>query len=282
MTTFLHLTDLHISAPDPADTGLHSDTTATLQTVRTMIDAMVPPPAFILVSGDLTNHGDVASYQTLRSLMDGLTIPVLYALGNHDTRPGFYAGMLDRAENTDAAHDHEAVIDGVHVITLDTSRPTRIGGDLDERQFAFLQTALASHPSLPKLLMLHHAPSLDFDPDWEWECLSFTATARLAEVLKTHPVAGIFAGHIHQDRFSQWHGMPLIVGMGQHAALDPLFRGQGIRMVQGTSFSLCVLRDSGLTVTCAPLPSDRSETGRHSLDDLRAYEAARAAAIVAA
>lgn len=277
MTTFLHLTDLHISAPDPVDTALHSDTTATLHSVRAMIDAIVPQPAFILVSGDLTNHGDLASYQTLRSLMDGLAMPVVYALGNHDTRAGFYVGMLDRTENTDAPHDHEAVIDGVHVITLDSSRPTRISGDLDEGQFAFLQAALANHPDLPKLLMLHHAPSLDFDPVWEWECLSFPATARLAEILKANPVAGIFAGHIHQDRFSQWHGMPLIVGMGQHAALDPLYRGMGIRMVQGTSFSLCVLRDSGLTVTCVPQPSDRSETGRHSLDDLRALEAARTA-----
>lgn len=278
MTTFLHLTDLHISAPDPVDTGLHSDTTATLRTVRNMIDGMATPPAFILVSGDLTNLGDHASYETLRALMDGLPMPVLYALGNHDTRAGFYQGMLGRNHDLTAPHDHEALVAGAHVITLDSSRPDKIGGHLDDAQFAFLATALANHPDVPKVLMLHHAPALDQDPDWEWECLSFTATARLADALKGHAVAGIFAGHIHQDRFSQWHGIPLVVGMGQHAALDPLFRERGIRMVQGTSFSLCVLRDSGLTVTCVPLPATRAETGRHTLDQLRAYEAARAAA----
>lgn len=278
MTTFVHLTDLHISAAEPVDTGLHSDTTGTLHAVRGMIDGMATPPAFILVSGDLTNHGDLASYQTLRAMMADLPMPVVYALGNHDTREGFYAGMLDHSNMSDTSYDHEAVIDGVHIITLDTSRPDKIGGDLDDAQFAFLQAALANHPDLPKILMFHHAPSLDMNPDWEWECLSFTATARLAEVVKGQPIAGIFAGHIHQDRFSQWHGIPLIVGMGQHAALDPLFGQEGIRMVQGTSFSLCVLRESGLTVTCVPLPSTRAETGRHTLADLRAYEAARAAA----
>jgi 3',5'-cyclic AMP phosphodiesterase CpdA len=278
MTTFVHLTDLHISAPEPVDTGLHSDTTATQHAVREMIDGMATPPAFILVSGDLTNHGDLASYQSLRTMMSDLKMPVLYALGNHDTRAGFYAGMLDRAETTLASYDHEAVIEGVHVITLDTSRPDKIGGELDDAQFAFLQAALANQPGLPKILMFHHAPALVMDPDWEWECLSFAATARLAEVVKGHAIAGIFCGHIHMDRFSQWYGIPLVVGMGQHAALDPLFHGQGIRMVQGTSFSVCVLRDSGLTVTCVPLPSTRAETGRHTLADLRAYEAARATA----
>jgi 3',5'-cyclic-AMP phosphodiesterase len=278
MTTFLHLTDLHISAPEPADTALHSDTTATLQTVRSMIDSMAKQPAFILVSGDLTNHGDLASYQTLRAMMADLAMPVVYALGNHDTRASFYAGMLDHGDMSDTPYDHEAVIDGVHVITLDTSHPDKIGGDLDDTQFAFLEAALANQPGLPKILMFHHAPSLDMNPDWEWECLSFTATARLAEVVKAHDIAGIFCGHIHQDRFSQWHGIPLIVGMGQHAALDPLFGEEGIRMVQGTSFSVCVLRESGLTVTCVPLPATRAETGRHTLADLRAYEAARAAA----
>lgn len=277
MTTFLHLTDLHISAPEPVDAGLHSDTTGTLRTVRSMIEGMATPPAFIIVSGDLTNHGDQPSYEILRELMDGLAMPVLYALGNHDTRAGFYQGMLGRSEDLAAPYDHEALIAGVHVITLDTSRPKKIGGHLDDAQFDFLTAALANHPGTPKIVMLHHAPSLDMNPDWEWECLSFTATARLAEVVKGQPVAGIFAGHIHQDRFSHWHGIPLIVGMGQHAALDPLFQSDGVRMVQGTSFSLCVLRDSGLTVTCVPLPATRVETGRHTLADLRAYEAARAA-----
>ncbi len=278
MTTFLHLTDLHISAPDPVDAALHSDTTATLLTVRGMIAGMATQPAFILVSGDLTNHGDTASYQTLRGLMADAPMPVVYALGNHDTRAGFRAGMLDGADMGDAPHDHETVIAGVHVITLDTSRADKIGGELDDAQFAFLEAALANHPDLPKVLMFHHAPALDMDPDWEWESLSFAATARLAQIVRGHAIAGIFCGHIHMDRFTQWHGIPLIVGMGQHAALDPLFAGQGIRMVQGTSFSVCVLRDSGLTVTCVPLPATRAETGRHTLADLRAYEAARAAA----
>lgn len=273
-TTFVHLTDLHISAPDPVDESLRSDTTATLRTIRGMIEGMTEPPAFVIASGDLTNHGDVASFRTLRTLMDDLPMPVLCALGNHDSRRGFYVGMLERQHDLDVPYDHDTLVGGVHVITLDSSVPARIGGDLDETQFTFLDEALARHPDAPKLLMIHHAPALDRDPDWEWECLSFTATDRLAAILSERPVAGIFSGHIHQDRFTHWHGMPLVVGMGQHAALDPLYQARGLRAVAGASFNLCTLRPSGLTVTCVPLPSDRRELGRVSLEDLRAYEAA--------
>ena len=273
-TTFVHITDLHISAPEINDQRLKSDTTATLLKVRAMIEALDPQPAFVIASGDLTNHGDEASFRALAGHMEGLAVPIVWALGNHDTRQGFYTGLLGRPEAGDAPYDHHQVLSGIHVITLDTSTPMRIGGDLVPAQFDFLEEALAAYPDLPRIIVMHHAPALDSDPAWEWEGLSFAATERLAGLLKGHSIAGIFSGHIHMDRFSHWHGIPLIVGMGLHAALDPLHGARdSIRSVQGTSFSVCTLRDSGLTVTCAPLPSDRSEAGIATLEMLRAYEA---------
>ncbi|MGY6537162.1 MAG: hypothetical protein ACXIVG_17620 [Pararhodobacter sp.] len=167
------------------------------------------------------------------------------------------------------------------MITLDTSNPLRIGGNLVPAQFDFLEAALDTHSDLPKIIVMHHAPALDADPAWEWEGLSFTATERLAALLKERAIAGILSGHIHQDRFTHWHGIPLVVGMGLHAALDPLHSGDSIRSLQGTSFSLCAFRESGLTVTCVPLPSDRRELGGVTLDQLHAYESARAALFAA-
>lgn len=281
-TTFVHITDLHISAAEIDDQGLKSDTTTTLRKVRAMIEALDPAPAFVIASGDLTNHGDAASFRALAALVEGMSPPVVWALGNHDTRAGFYEGMLARPDIGDVPHDHHQVLGGIHVITLDTSSPLRIGGDLAPSQFDFLEQALADHPDKPKVVVMHHAPALDFDPDWEWEGLSFAATERLAGVLAGRKIAGIFSGHIHMDRFSHWHGIPLVVGMGLHAALDPLHPSRdSIRSVRGASFSVCTLRESGLTVTCAPLPSDRAEVGHATLEMLRAYEAARAAKFVA-
>lgn len=266
-TSFIHLTDLHISAPELNDQNLLSDTTATLKTIVRLVQGMQPRPAFVVVSGDLTNHGDVASYRALQDMMAGIDVPIVYALGNHDSRPGFYEAMLGRASDPEAPYCHEELIAGVHLIVLDSSVKGRIGGALSDDQFAFLDAALGHHPEAQKIVVVHHAPALD---DASWETLTAVDSERLAAALKGRNVAGLLCGHIHHDRVSSWHGIPVIVGTGQHNAVDPLY-GAGLRMLAGAGLTLCTLRPSGLTVAFAPLPSDRRELGIIGADQLARF-----------
>lgn len=275
--TFLHLTDLHVVAPDLDEPGTWSDTVATMRMVRGMIEAMAPAPAFIAVSGDLTNKGEAASFRTLKALLDGIGIPMLFALGNHDRREGFYEGFLEEPGRT-GFWDHDAAIAGVHVITLDSSRPWCIGGVLDDSQFDWLEARLGDHPDLPKILMIHHPPALGTDSATEWESLRIADSARLAETIRGRGVAGILSGHIHQDRVSTFHGVPLIVGQGQHFAHDILHPGEELAMQAGGSFGVCTLRPSGLTVNYVQLPSDRRRLGMIGMERIREYEAAMRAA----
>lgn len=266
-TSFIHLTDLHVSAPELNDGNLLSDTTATLKTIVGMVQEMQPRPAFIVVSGDITNHGDVASYRSVQTMMAGLDVPIVYALGNHDTRPGFYEGMLGLTSDLEAPYTHEALIAGVHLIVLDSSVPGRIGGALSEEQFAFLDVALDNHPDTQKIVVVHHAPALD---DASWETLTTVDSERLAATLKGRNVAGLLCGHIHHDRVSNWHGIPVVVGTGQHNAVDPLYT-KGLRILAGAGCALCTLRPSGLTVAFVPLPSDRRELGVIGADRLATF-----------
>jgi 3',5'-cyclic AMP phosphodiesterase CpdA len=268
-TTFIHLTDLHVGNPDIADSHLFSDTSATLEAILELVATVSPRPSFIVASGDLTNQGDVGSYRQLKALMAGIELPVVYALGNHDTREGFYRGMLERESDLAAPYDHEQVIGGVHVITLDTSTPGQIGGTIEPEQFEWLEEVLDHHADLPKLIVAHHPPALGDEPEWaHWRTIEFTQSQRFAEVLKGRNVIGILSGHIHHDRMSVWHGIPVIVGMGQHAATD-ILQAEVLRMVNGASFSIGTVRRSGLTMALVPLPSDRAELNRYSLQMLR-------------
>ncbi|MFA5580557.1 MAG: metallophosphoesterase [Paracoccaceae bacterium] len=260
--TFVHLTDLHIGEPGVVDDHLYSDTSATLSAILRDVKSLVPQPDFLIASGDLSNHGNPASYVELKRMMAeaGIDMPVLYALGNHDTRPGFYQGMLGRADDLLAPYDHDAVIAGVHIIVMDSSVPGMIGGEFTPEQFDWLQARLDEHAGLPKLLVFHHAPALDEDDIvGEWETLSCADTIRLREVLAGRDIVGILCGHIHVDRVSHWHGIPIVVGIGQHAATDVRALHENLRMVSAAGFALGELRPSGLTVTFVSQPATREE-----------------------
>jgi 3',5'-cyclic AMP phosphodiesterase CpdA len=268
-TTFIHITDLHVGNPVVPDSHLFSDTSATLARVLAMIGTMDQKPSFIIASGDLTNKGDVDSYRELARLMAATDLPVVYALGNHDTRPGFYEGMLGRSTDLDQTYDHEQVIDGVHIITLDTTTPGQIGGTIEPEQFAWLEAALDTHADLPKLIVAHHAPALGDAAPWDhWRTIEFSQSQQLAELLKGRDVLAILSGHIHHDRFSVWHGIPVIVGMGQHAATD-ILTTDVLRMVEGASFGIGTVRRSGLTMALVPLPQTRTELNRYDFTLLR-------------
>lgn len=263
--TFIHLTDLHIGDPSQ-DTHLFSDTRSTLSEIVRLVGTIQPRPSFVVASGDLSNRGDPESYAVLKDLMAGLDLPVVYALGNHDTREGFYRGMFGREDDLAQPYDHDAVIDGIHVVTLDSSTPGFIGGSIEEAQFAWLAETLDRHPDLPKLIVSHHPPALGDAPDWaHWRTIHFDQSQRLATLLRGRNVIGILSGHIHHDRVSSWHGIPVVVGMGQHAATD-ILRSDVLRMVRGASFAIGTIRRSGLTVAFVPLPADRAELNVYPLD----------------
>ncbi|MCD2172100.1 metallophosphoesterase [Rhizobium sp. C4] len=278
LLTFVHLTDLHVGNPNIVDERLYSETSKTLATILADVKRISPKPRFIVASGDLTNQGDEGSYEELTRLFDeaDLDIPVLFALGNHDKREGFYRAMKGQTENLTAPYDHSTVIDGLHIIVLDTSAPFKVGGIFEAGQAEWLESELAQHADLPKLLVMHHAPALDDDASLEWESLSFADTETLRQLVAGHNVVGILSGHIHYDRVSNWHGIPVVVGVGQHAATDILAFPETFRMVSGASFAIGTLRPSGLTISFVPQPSERRElhsfSFAHMAEILKRYE----------
>lgn len=271
--TFVHLTDLHIG--DPAvDDHLFSDTRETLRQVLALVATIDPKPSFIVASGDLSNRGDAESYAILREIMSATDLPVVHAIGNHDTREGFYAGMGIEVTAANAPYFHDRVIDGIHIITLDSSTPGYIGGTIEAEQFEWLETVLDAHPDLPKLIVSHHPPALGEGPDdAHWRHIAHEHSVRLGDLLKGRDIVGILSGHIHHDRVSVWNGVPVVVGMGQHAATD-ILRSDVLRMVRGSSFAIGTIRKSGLTVAFVPLPTDRAELNVYPLELLRQRAAA--------
>ncbi|MEM6441032.1 MAG: metallophosphoesterase [Pseudomonadota bacterium] len=262
MTVFIHLTDLHIGdpalgvpAPGEGEIGEArplTDTSARLSMALDRIAAMEVAPSFVVVTGDLSNRGEVVSYQALKGLMARNALPTVYTLGNHDDPAHAAEGLLGRA-GEGGPWNSDQVIDGVHVIALDTSVPGRVGGALTEAGAAFLAEALDRSPDLPKLLMLHHPPVLD-DGAPEFEGLKPEDSRKLGEMIRGRGVRAILCGHIHQSRVWIWQGVPVVVTTGLHNAIDPLSPAGTQRVDSGAAFAVCTLDDQGFGVSYVPLP----------------------------
>ncbi len=99
---FVHITDPHVNASESGrfrEEGLES-----LQ--RTLEAIRVVRPAFVIVTGDLTERADEASFLRYRATVDALGIPVYSVQGNHDG--GRNTEVFNRTVGpTHLAFDHE-------------------------------------------------------------------------------------------------------------------------------------------------------------------------------
>ena len=89
MKKFIHLTDLHLSSNESLNKHNNFNSQKTLKKLIKKINSINPLPDFILISGDLTNSGDIKSYECLKEIITQILPPTFLALGNHDKRTTF-------------------------------------------------------------------------------------------------------------------------------------------------------------------------------------------------
>ena len=79
------ITDLHIKRAGRL-AYRRVDTTAYLARCVARINALIPQPDAIIITGDLVDAGDVEEYTCLKKLLAPLTAPYYLVIGNHDGR----------------------------------------------------------------------------------------------------------------------------------------------------------------------------------------------------
>jgi 3',5'-cyclic AMP phosphodiesterase CpdA len=74
------------TAPEAERVYCEFDTAPYLARAVAALNALVPRPDVVLVTGDLVEHGEAAEYDRLRRLLAPLVMPVFVIPGNHDAR----------------------------------------------------------------------------------------------------------------------------------------------------------------------------------------------------
>lgn len=245
--TFLHLTDPHLHPDHPVRAE---------RLAAALADAVTLDVDFVAITGDLTDDGDIPSYNALRDLLDACPVPVLTCLGNHDHAENFATVMPDRARAWRVAE-----VAGVRLVFLDTLVPGRSGGALD----AALLDAVAQHLTDPTLIFLHHPPDMDGQGP-AWDRLDPASTTALARLMPQ--VTALFCGHAHLDRVTIWQGVPVFGHAGLSSAIDPRVTDV-LRVTQGAGYAIVRWRDGALSVTNVAMHPERAHVADVALERLK-------------
>lgn len=250
MTKFVHLSDLHLS-PDFEAQG-QPDTSINVKNAIKVIQALNPAPEFVVISGDLTNTGSEADFALVRELLADISIPVFLTLGNCDDRGEFYRTFMPDADISDAPYNHSQVFDGVHLITLDSTIPKKLSGELKSSQLDWLSKTLELSPDIPKVIAIHHPPTSVALPVLSSICLQ--NAQELQNRLKNKNVIALLCGHVHYNQMSFLGEIPCFISAGLHTHFDISFN-DGLKVMDNPSFNVCSVIDNKIMVQTITLPS---------------------------
>jgi 3',5'-cyclic AMP phosphodiesterase CpdA len=216
----LHLSDTHLRAPGPMLFD-RVDGARRLERALEGIEASGVTPDGVVFTGDLVDLGEADAYTALRELVEPfaerLGAPVFWVMGNHDERGAFRERLLDAAPDH-TPFDRVDELDGLRLVTLDTSVPGHHHGELSAEQLDWLADVLASPAPLGTILAMHHPPVPSVLP------LAASVELRdqrsLAAVLRGTDVRAIIAGHLHYSTFATFAGIPVSVASSTCYAQD--------------------------------------------------------------
>ena len=223
MSKIIQLSDLHLCPEGERVVGF--DPASRLRAVLDAVRREHPDADLCLVSGDLTDRGDEASYRLLREYLADFPVPIVLMLGNHDSRAAFRRVFAD-AHDDGAGFVQGAIdLDGQRLVFLDTlDEEFPSAGRLCERRLAWLEATLAAAPTTPTILALHHPP---FDLGMEYFRYMLLANgAGLEALLDRHPqVVHLALGHVHVPVFGRRGSRSFSAARGTCHPMLPPFTG---------------------------------------------------------
>ncbi|KJL41895.1 phosphodiesterase [Microbacterium trichothecenolyticum] len=256
----LHLSDTHLRAPSTPRLFDSVDGARRLAQTIGAIDASGIRPDAIIVTGDLADLGEPGAYAALRALVEPFAerigARVLWVMGNHDERGAFRAGLYGEASDARPV-DRVDELDGLRVITLDTSVPGHHHGELREEQLAWLADVLATPAPLGTILAMHHPPVPSVLP--LAASVELHDQRRLAAVLRGTDVRAIIAGHLHYSTFATFAGIPVSVASSTCYSQDLTVPVGGTRPQDGAqALNLVHVYDDTVVHSVVPVEAPRA------------------------
>ncbi|WP_240937949.1 metallophosphoesterase [Nocardioides sp. JQ2195] len=251
------------------------DTAARMRAALARLPALDPAPDALVFTGDLADLGEPEAYALLRGLVEPVArqcgAQVVWVMGNHDDRAAYAVGLRD-APPSDTPQDEVHDVNGLRIVSLDTSVPGFHHGEISAEQLDWLADVLATPAEHGTLLALHHPPIPV--PMLEAAALiELQDQAGLAEVVRGTDVRAIIGGHFHCSSWSTFAGIPVSVASSTCYTEDIAAEARLTSGVDGQqAFTVLHVYDDAIVHSVVPVASAPEVVG-HPIDLAEQLEA---------
>lgn len=187
---FAHLTDLHISPNNAQPTEDLLRSVAQLNATDGL--------DFVIVTGDLTEEGDRASLEKVKSCLDLLKMPHYTVLGNHETKWS-ESGCTAFAEIFGAERfklEHK----GFLFLGFNSGPLMRMAyGHVVPQDIRWMEEEMKKAGKVQKVILATHYPMMEGDVD-NWY--------QVTDAVRPYNVRLFIGGHYHRDRELRYDGIP--------------------------------------------------------------------------
>lgn len=244
---FIQITDLHFV---PGNGVLHSSSPKErLSSGIQHINRLKHHATFILATGDLAHHGEVAAYKTLKETLDPLDLPIHMMMGNHDSRAPFRQVFANMPEIDGGFVQFRLDVDTLRILCLDSlhDEPGEHQGVLCPTRLKWLQDELAAAPADKKIVMAVHHPPFNLGLP-NMDDIRLKDDEALCEVFQTRKPDMMLHGHVHRPISGTWRGIPFHIqrGFNHQVALD-FDRQETLRYCEADP-DIAVIRDEGESI----------------------------------
>lgn len=213
MTNILQLTDLHLYADaSQYRGGIHCQQNFEAVLAQALADEIRCD--LILVTGDLVNLVETATYDYVFDYLTQTGIPFACIAGNHDVTdeintelPFEQRTLVAQSADPRLVYDHLIETDDWQILLINSAVPGEVSGRLSPESIAWITQQLTNNAK-PALLALHHH-LLPMQSAWIDVHMVVNPEEFWSQVKGLTPLKAIIHGHTHQQRVEQYQGVTI-------------------------------------------------------------------------
>ncbi len=166
--------------------------------------------AFVVITGDVTHHGDFASLKLAKSIFDKLKCPYYVIPGNHDTRMTEQGGTeFSKVFGQDRFRFQ---FNGFLFVGFDSSPVfSETNGHIAPQDIVWVKRQLKNVGKKLPVILFTHYPLKTGDVD-NWY--------NLTDEVRKHNVQAVIGGHYHRNMINNYDAIPGVISLATQRTKD--------------------------------------------------------------